>query len=158
MLIHVITCKSWSCDLSQTQQVDNRENGSKICAKAMPHWNDRPGIELPRSVLFHMSPTRKKSLKRRDDSKNQRWSARVTKHSNALDLESKIFKSTNPRRIARSLKRSAQASKRRKGTPYQSAMSMLNFYINRAGKSLSQKQKRVLERAKDELRDVFGRA
>ena len=104
-----------------------------------------------------MSSTRKKSSKGRDDSKNRRWSARVTKQSNALDLESKIFKSTNPRRIALSLKRSAQASKRRRGTPYQSAMSMLNFYINRAGKSLSQKQKRVLERAKDELRDVFGR-
>ncbi len=104
-----------------------------------------------------MSSTRKKSSKGRDDSKNRRWSDRVTKHSDALDLESKIFKSTNPRRIALSLKRSAQASKRRKGTPYQSAMSMLNFYINRAGKSLSQKQKRVLERAKDELRDVFGR-
>jgi len=102
--------------------------------------------------------SRKKSSKRRGDSKSRRWSARVTKQSNALDLESKIFKSTNPRRIALSLKRSAQASKRRKGTPYQSAMSMLNFYINRAGKSLSQKQKRVLERAKDELRDVFGRA
>ena len=101
--------------------------------------------------------SRKKSSKRRGDSKSRRWSARVTKQSNALDLESKIFKSTNPRRIALSLKRSAQASKRRKGTPYQSAMSMLNFYINRAGKSLSQKQKRVLERAKDELRDVFGR-
>ncbi len=104
-----------------------------------------------------MSSTRKKSSKGRDDSKNRRWSDRVIKHSDALDLESKIFKSTNPRRIALSLKRSAQASKRRKGTPYQSAMSMLNFYINRAGKSLSQKQKRVLERAKDELRDVFGR-
>jgi len=104
-----------------------------------------------------MSSTRKKSSKGRDDSKNRRWSDRVTKHSDALDLESKIFKSTNPRRIALSLKRSAQASKRRKGTPYQSAMSMLNFYINRAGKSLSQKQKGVLERAKDELRDVFGR-
>jgi len=104
-----------------------------------------------------MSSTRKKSSKGRDDSKNRRWSARVTKQSNALDLESKIFKSTNPRRIAHSLKRSAQASKRRKGTPYQSAMSMLNFYINRAGKSLSQKQKRVLERAKDELRKAFGR-
>ena len=103
-----------------------------------------------------MRSTRKKSSKGRGDSKNRRWSARVTKQSNALDLESKIFKSTNPRRIALSLKRSAQASKRRKGTPYQSAMSMLNFYINRAGKSLSQKQKRVLERAKDELRDVFG--
>src|SRR5213595_4211829 len=89
-------------------------------------------------------------------SKTKRWSARVTKHSNALDLEPKVFRSTNPRQVALSLKRSAQTSKRRKGTPYQSAMSMLNFYINRAGKSLSQKQKRVLERAKDELRDVFG--
>jgi hypothetical protein len=62
------------------------------------------------------------------------------------------------RRIALSLKRSAQASERRKATPYQSAMSMLNFYINRAGKNLPQKPKRVLERAKDELRDIFGRA
>jgi hypothetical protein len=69
----------------------------------------------------------------------------------------KIFRSTNPRRIALSLKRSAEHSKRRKGTPYQSATSMLNFYINRAGRNLPQKQKRVLERAKDELRDLFGR-
>jgi hypothetical protein len=86
-----------------------------------------------------------------------RWSAKVAQRSNALDLEGKIFKSSDPRRIALSLKRSARASKRRKGTPYQSAMSMLNFYINRAGKSLPKKRKRVLERAKDELRDVFGR-
>jgi len=90
-------------------------------------------------------------------SKTRRWSARVTQRSNALDLQPKVFKSTNPRRIALSLKRSAQASKRRKGTPYQSAMSMLNFYVNRAGKSLAQKQKRVLERAKAELRNEFGR-
>ena len=74
-----------------------------------------------------------------------------------MDLQAKIFRSTNPRRIALSLKRSAEHSKRRKGTPYQSAMSMLNFYINRAGRNLPQKQKRVLERAKDELRDLFGR-
>jgi len=84
-------------------------------------------------------------------------SAEVTQRSDALDLERDIFKSTDPRRIALSLKRSAEVSKRRKGTPYQSAMSMLNFYINRAGKNVPQKQKRVLERAKDELRDVFGR-
>jgi putative cell wall-binding protein len=93
----------------------------------------------------------------RTRSKTRRWSAQVTQRSNALDLQPKVFQSTNPRRIAVSLKRSAQASKRRKGTPYQSAMSMLNFYVNRAGKSLPQKQKRVLERAKTELRDVFGR-
>jgi len=104
-----------------------------------------------------MSKSRKKSSKTGRRSESRRWSARVTQRSNALDLQSKVFKSTNPRRIALSLKRSAQASKRRKGTPYQSAMSMLNFYINRAGKSLPQKQKRVLERAKTELRDVFGR-
>ena len=90
-------------------------------------------------------------------SKARRWSARVTKRSDALDLEPDVFRGKNPRRIAMSLKRSAERSKRRKGTPYQSAMSMLNFYINRAGKNLSQKQKRVLERAKNELRNVFGR-
>ena len=101
-----------------------------------------------------MSKTRKKRPKRRG---SPRWSARVTKQSNALDLQRKVFKLTNPRQIALSLRRSAQRSKRRKGTPYQSAMSMLNFYINRAGKSLPKKQKRVLERAKNELRDLFGR-
>jgi uncharacterized protein DUF3175 len=86
-----------------------------------------------------------------------RWSAQVTKHSEALDLEHDVFKSKDPRTIARSLKRSAEQSKRRKGTPYQSAMSTLNFYINRAGTSLPRKQKRILENAKQELRDVFGR-
>jgi hypothetical protein len=89
--------------------------------------------------------------------KKTRWSARVMAQSNALDLEPRLFKSTNPRRIALSLKRSAERSERRKGTPYQSAMSMLNFYINRAGKNLPKTRKRILERAKDELREVFGR-
>ena len=69
-----------------------------------------------------------------------------------------MFKAKDPHKIAVSLKRSAERSTRRKGTPYQSAMSMLNFYINRAGKNLPQKQKCVLERAKDELQDVFGRS
>jgi hypothetical protein len=95
---------------------------------------------------------------RNKSSKSRPWSARVTQRSNALDLQPKVFKTTNPRRIALSLKRSAETSKRRKGTAYQSAMSMLNFYINRAGKSLPERQKHVLERAKEELRDVFGRA
>jgi hypothetical protein len=89
--------------------------------------------------------------------RSRRWSARVTRTSDALDLQPNVFRSTNARRIALSLKRSAEHSKRRKGTRYQSAMSMLNFYINRAGKNLPQKQKRVLERAKGELREVFGR-
>jgi phosphoenolpyruvate carboxylase len=99
----------------------------------------------------------KRSRKGAADSKNRRWSAKVTQHSDALDLERDVFKSKDPRKIALSLKRSAQQSTRRKGTPYQSAMSMLNFYINRAGTNLPKTRKRTLERTKDELRDVFGR-
>jgi putative cell wall-binding protein len=87
----------------------------------------------------------------------KRWSARVTKTSNALDLERSVFTWKDPRRIAASLKRSAERSKRRKGTPYQSAMSMLTFYINRGGKNLNVQQKRVLQQAKTELRKQFGR-
>ena len=98
-----------------------------------------------------MSKTPKKS------SKARRWSAQVTKRSNALDLERDVFKRKDPHRMALSLKRSAERSKRRKGTPYQSAMSMLNFYINRAGKNLPKRQKQILERAKGELREAFGR-
>jgi hypothetical protein len=85
------------------------------------------------------------------------WSGEVTQRSNALDLERGVFRGADPRRVALSLKRSAESSKRRKGTPYQSAMSMLNFYLNRAGRNVSARQRRVLERAKGELRKLFGR-
>jgi len=85
------------------------------------------------------------------------WSDEVTRKSNALDLEQGVFTWKDPKKIALSLKKSAEKSKRRKGAPYQSAMSMLNFYINRAGKNLPKKQKRILEGAKDELRKVFNR-
>lgn len=95
--------------------------------------------------------------KRKRASGARRWSARVTTRSNALDLEAHIFTSKDPRHIARSLKRSAERSRRRKSEPYRSAMSMLTFYINRAGKNMSTSQKRVLERAKGELRREFGR-
>jgi hypothetical protein len=104
-----------------------------------------------------MSKRTKRSTKHSKRITGSRWSARVTQRSNALDLEPKVFRSTNPRKIALSLKRSAEQSKRRKAKPYQSAMSMLNFYINRAGKNLPKNRKQVLERAKGELRDVFGR-
>jgi hypothetical protein len=87
----------------------------------------------------------------------RRWSGEVTKRSNALDLEEGVFKKRSPHQIALSLKRSAERSKRRKGTPYQSAMSMLNFQINRAGKNMSARRKSILETAKDELRKVFDR-
>jgi hypothetical protein len=85
----------------------------------------------------------------------KRWSGEVTRRSNALDLESKVFTQRSPRRIALSLKRSAERSRRRKATPYQSAMSMLNFYINRAGSKLPAGQKQILNSAKDELRKAF---
>jgi hypothetical protein len=87
----------------------------------------------------------------------KRWSQRVTKTSNALDLEPDVFAGTDPKAIARSLKRSAEHSTRRKSDPYRSAMSMLTFYINRAGKNLSQTRRDVLSRAKDELRAQFSR-
>jgi len=87
----------------------------------------------------------------------RRWSARVTRHSDALDLEHGVFKRGSAKGIAASLKRSAEHSHRRKGTPYQSAMSMLTFYINRAGRDLPAARKHVLQRAKSELRKAFGR-
>lgn len=87
----------------------------------------------------------------------KRWSQRVTRESDALDLDRGVFTWKDPKRIARSLKRSADKSRRRKADPYRSAMSMLTFYINRAGKHLPAARKRTLEKAKDELRAAFGR-
>lgn len=86
-----------------------------------------------------------------------RWSGEVTRNSNALDLEPNVFKQTNPHKIALSLKHSADASHRRKSEPYRSAMSMLTFYVNRAGSGLPARQKDVLERVKDELRKLYHR-
>jgi hypothetical protein len=79
------------------------------------------------------------------------------RRSNALDLERGVFTQHSPRAVARSLKRSAERSHRRKSAPFRSAMSMLSFHINRAGKGLSRSQRNVLERAKDELRKLYGR-
>ncbi len=86
-----------------------------------------------------------------------RWSRRVTERSNALDLEKGVFSQRSPRQIALSLKRSAERSRRRKSDPFRSAMSMLTFYVNRAGKRLDPERKRLLSQAKDELRRVFRR-
>lgn len=90
-------------------------------------------------------------------SNKHKWSAEVTEHSDALDLKARLFDSKDPRKIARSLKKSAEESHRRKAEPFRSAMSMLTFYINRAGKNLPTRQRRVLEEAKDELRAAFHR-
>jgi len=100
-----------------------------------------------------MSPTTHHDHKADD----RKWSQEVTEHSDALDLEDGVFERDDPQQIALSLKRSAERSHRRKSEPYQSAMSMLTFYINRAGSNLSAERKKVLEAAKDELRKAFGR-
>ena len=89
----------------------------------------------------------------------KKWSQEVREHSDAMDLEKDVFTLKDPHQIAESLKHSAETSHRRQGrSAYQSAMSMLNFYVNRAGKNLPKEQVAVLEKAKDELREVFGRA
>ncbi len=92
-----------------------------------------------------------------EKSRGRYWSGEVTRTSDALSLDRGVFTWRDPERIARSLKRSAEQSRRRKAGPFQSAMSMLNFYMNRAGRNLPARQKRVLERAKEELRRQFGR-
>ena len=101
-------------------------------------------------------PSTKRSSAR--SKKSKRWSQRVTDTSNAMDLEAGVFKSRSAKAVASSLKRSAERSQRRKASPYQSAMSMVGFYLNRGGKQLSAERKRILERAKVELKALFGRA
>ena len=93
----------------------------------------------------------------RSRSSSGKWSAEVTETSDAMDLESGIFKSDDPNRIAASVKRSAERSRRRKSGPFRSAMSMLTFYANRGGKNLSARRRKILEAAKGRLRKLFGR-
>ena len=108
--------------------------------------------------------TARKSSKARTSSKpskarktSKRWSGKVTRDSDALDLQEGVFTRKDPKSIARSLKRSAESSHRRKSDPYRSAMSMLSFYINRGGDQLSASRRKTLESAKQELRRLFGR-
>ena len=89
--------------------------------------------------------------------KSSRWSQKVTETSDALELDEGVFTWRDPKKIAKSLSESAEASTRRKTEPYRSAMSMLVFYINRAGKNLDKKQLEILEQAKDELRALYGK-
>jgi hypothetical protein len=102
-----------------------------------------------------LKSARRKSTERPS---SRRWSARVTRDSDALDLKHGVFTGSDPKRIAASLKRSAERSHRRKADPYRSALSMLTFYINRAGKNLPAARRKTLQRAKVELRKQFGRA
>jgi hypothetical protein len=108
-------------------------------------------------VQRHSRSSDRKSGQRKK-TPTRRWSARVTRESNALDLQEGVFKLDDPKKIAASLKRSAERSTRRKADPYRSALSMLTFYINRAGKNLPESRKRTLERAKGKLKKQFHRA
>lgn len=96
-------------------------------------------------------------MTRKSSARSRRWSQRVTTESNALDLEAGVFSKDDPKEIAKSLKRSAEESTRRKAAPFRSAMSMLVFYVNRAGKGLSKSRRANLERAKEELRALYGK-
>lgn len=108
-------------------------------------------------MATHPAKSKPPPAKSRSNANSHRWPHHVMETSDALDIEPDIFKSRSPARIAASLKASAEHSRRRKGTAFQSAMSMLTFYINRAGHNLSAGRRRILERAKDALRAEFGR-
>jgi len=118
----------------------------------------RPELRKTKEIeRFGVSETTNRCRKEFAMTANRKWSADVTEHSDAMDLEDHVFESDDAKKIAASLKRSAEHSDRRKAEPFQSAMSMLNFYINRAGKNLPDERRKVLEKAKDELRAAFGR-
>src|SRR5688572_409593 len=121
--------------------------GAVAVARALPAVIASARGLLPSVHLRYAMPARRKTA---------RWSKYVTEHSNALDLEDGVF-TRSPAEIARSLKRSAECSKRRKSSPYRSAMSMLTFYQNRAGRNLSAKKRETIRKAKDELRKLFDR-
>jgi hypothetical protein len=103
----------------------------------------------PKKATAKKTPTKKAGVKK--------WSGPVTEHSNAMDLEKDVFKSHNAKEIAASVKRSAEKSTRKKAGPFQSAMSMINFYENRGGKNISAAQKKILDQSKEELRKLFGK-
>lgn len=117
-----------------------------------------------RKTVRRNSSTKKAAYKKTATKKSptkkttpRKWSKKVNETSDAMDLEQGVFKGNDPKKIAQSVKRSASRSKRRKAEPYQSAMSMLNFYINRGGKNLAVSRKKVLEQSKDELRKLLGK-
>ena len=107
-----------------------------------------------KSAAKNKAASKKKPAKK---SAKKKWSKKVTQSSNAMDLEKDVFKQKNPKEIAESVKHSAEKSKRKKEGPFQSAMSVINFYENRAGKNLEGGQKKVLDKSKEELRKLYRR-
>jgi hypothetical protein len=136
-----------------TMALDGCSGSSWRLCRFAPH-----GIgTIRRDLAFLNGWRRGKERVMPENQRKKRWSAEVTAHSDALDLEPNVFEKDNAGEIARSLKRSAEASDRRKSSPYRSAMSMLTFYINRAGRNLPAERKQTLEAAKGKLRELFGR-
>ncbi len=127
-----------------------------MVAKAKRSTSSRKKVAHKRSTARRAKTSGARTS--RTKSSPRRWSRRVTEHSDALDLKKGVFALSDPKKIAASLKRSAEHSRRRKSDPYRSAMSMITFYVNRGGHNLSARRKAVLNRAKDELRKQFGRA
>jgi hypothetical protein len=142
-----VACMSDEAPMSESNQLV-RPTGSR---RALPDRSASARRGRQRSGCVRARPKRSSGTRRR-------WSAEVLKKSDALDLRPGVFKQRSARAIAASLKRSALASKRRKSEPFRSAMSMLNFEINRAGRGLSAERRRALEQTKVELRRLFGRA
>jgi len=126
---------AWARERLPPRQLERTPHGCLTCTDA---GNDD-----------HMAERKKRTA--------SRWSQDVTEHSNALDLDGGVFTWEDPKRIAASLKQSAETSKRRKADAFRSALSMLVFYQNRAGKNLTRERRKVLDEAKDELRELFGR-
>jgi hypothetical protein len=129
----------------------------KKSAKTQSKTQSKPQRKAHRKQAAHKQVASASRRRAGSREKPRRWSAEVTRRSDALDLEQGVFTRNDPREIAASLKRSAEASLRRKSDSFRSAMSMLSFYINRAGANLSGLRRRILTRAKDELRRQFGR-
>jgi hypothetical protein len=116
----------------------------------------RKSSTAKKKIVRRKSADKKRNPKKSSSKKTPRkWSKKVNETSNAMDLEQNVFKGNDPKKIAQSVKRSASKSKRRRASPYQSVMSMLNFYINRGGKNLPASKKKILEQSKDELRKLF---
>ncbi len=134
---------------SKTTKSNARSTRRTSKIKSARPKNERTQKESPRKRSPGKTASKKKTARK--------WSKHVNETSYSLDLDQGVFKARDPKKIAQSLKRSANKSRRRKASPFQSAMSMLNFYINRGGKNLPASQKKVLEKSKDELRKVFGK-
>jgi hypothetical protein len=132
-------------------------SSQRIAGKGESDMATRPRRERSSTTSRGRAAVKKKAPHASAARGTRRWSARVTRESDALDLEPEVFRKSDPAAIARSLKRSAARSARRKADPFRSAMSMLTFYVNRAGRNLDARRRDILERAKDELRKVFGR-